>query len=88
MPKNLKISNGGNSVKTKGRRGETFMISKGACMISEMKRGFYVASEFELALLELKIYQAYFISKSTVIEYHNDICSKILPEKLSIMDIL
>ena len=88
MPKNLKISNGINSAKPVGRRVESFVISKGACMMSEIKRSLYVASEFEKALLELKIYQPYFISRSTVIEYHNDICSKLLPEKLSIMDIL
>lgn len=57
-------------------------------MMTEIKRSLYVASDIEMALLELKIYQPYFISRSTVIEYHNDICSKILPEKLSIMDIL
>ena len=37
-------------------------------------------------LLELKIYTPYFISNSTVIEYHDSSLNE--PEKLSIMDIL
>ena len=57
-------------------------------MLTDLNGDLKVVTESEQAMLELKIYQPYFISKSTVIEYYNDICSKILPQKLSIMDIL
>lgn len=43
-------------------------------------------SQTETQILELKIYQPYFISNSTILEYQNK--NKNEAEKLSIMDIL
>ena len=43
-------------------------------MLTDCNGDLKVLTESEQAMLELKIYQPYFISRSTVIEYYNDIC--------------
>jgi hypothetical protein len=43
-------------------------------MLTDSTGSLRIMTESEKAMLELKIYQPYFISRSTVIEYHNDIC--------------
>lgn len=45
-------------------------------------------SQLEEDLLEIKIYQPYFISNSTIIQFDRKKKFNVKPEKLSIMDIL
>jgi hypothetical protein len=45
-------------------------------------------SPLEEELLEIKIYQPYFISNSTIIQFERKKKFNVKPEKLSIMDIL
>lgn len=45
-------------------------------------------SQSEEKLLEMKIYQPYFISNSTIIQFEKNRTLNIFPEKLSIIEIL